>query len=218
MPPPRTLARAWGAAAMLGVLAGGLCFVVLRAHHGVKPEVTAGDFQWSVRDARDLLAGRDPYRYPARPLRDSLPYPRCARRLAARVDAGSVGRKRVHGIVGNAAGVRHSALRRRMAFGHALELEFHLRAPVVQWTPLLCALWFLPALAAIALIKPNIALPLLLAGEFASELWRHRPGNGSCHQRDCSSPACSGIQRGLWSGTGKSPLIKEFHRRYLRCR
>src|ERR1044071_3612473 len=73
MPHPSTLARAWGAAAILGVLAGGLCFVVLRAHQGVSPEVTAGDFQWSLRDARDLLVGRDPYRYTPGPY--AIPYP-----------------------------------------------------------------------------------------------------------------------------------------------
>ena len=174
MPHPRSLARAWGAAAMLGVLAGGLCFVVLRAHHGVKPEVTAGDFQWSVRDARDLLAGRDPYRYPPGPY--AIPYPIPAALvvlpLAWMPDlwAGSVFMGL--SVMLLAFAILRSAEEWRLAM--LLSWSFIYALLWVQWTPLLCALWFLPALAAIALIKPNIALPLLLAGEFGSELWRRR--------------------------------------------
>jgi hypothetical protein len=40
----------------------------------------------------------------------------------------------------------------------------------VQWTPLICALWFSPAVAAMVVIKPHIALPVLLAGDFRKRL------------------------------------------------
>ena len=176
MPPPRTLARAWGAAVMLGVLAGGLCFVVLKSHHSVKPEVTAGDFQWSLRDARDLVAGRDPYRYPPGPY--AIPYPVPAALvvlpLAWMPDlwAGSVFMGL--SVMLLAFAILRSGQEWRLAM--LLSWSFIYALLWVQWTPLLCALWFLPALAAIALIKPNIAMPLLLAGEFGGELWRHRRG------------------------------------------
>jgi len=176
MPPPRTLARAWGAAAMLGVLTGGLCFVVLKSHHSVKPEVTAGDFQWSLRDARDLVAGRDPYRYPPGPY--AIPYPVPAALvvlpLAWMPDlwAGSVFMGL--SVMLLAFAILRSGQEWRLAM--LLSWSFIYALLWVQWTPLLCALWFLPALAAIVLIKPNIALPLLLAGEFGGELWRHRRG------------------------------------------
>jgi|SRR5579862_9899039 len=44
----------------------------------------------------------------------------------------------------------------------------------IQWTPLICAPWFLPALATVVLIKPNITLPLLLTGDFEKALVERR--------------------------------------------
>jgi hypothetical protein len=170
MPAPRTLARAWGAAAMLGVLAGGLCFVVLRAHHSVKPEVTAGDFQWSLRDARDLLAGRDPYRYAPGPY--AIPYPIPAALLVLPLAwmpdlwAGTV--FMAISVMLLAFAILRSGEEWRLAMLSSWSFIYALLW--VQWTPLVCALWFLPALAAVALIKPNIALPLLLTGGFGSAL------------------------------------------------
>ena len=165
MPHPRTLARAWGAAAMLGVLAVyGLCaFLFCGAHHSVKPEVTAGDFEWSLRAARDLVAERDPYRYQPGPY--AIPYPLptaiVVLPLAWMPDlwAGSV-------FMGLSVMLLAFAILRsgqEWRLGMLLSWSFIYALLWVQWTPLLCALWFLPALAAIALIKPNMALPLLLA-------------------------------------------------------
>jgi hypothetical protein len=165
---PRTLARAWGAASILGVLAGGLCFVILRAHHSVKSEVTAGDFQWSLRDARDLLAGRDPYRYAPGPY--AIPYPIPAALLVLPLAwmpdlwAGSV--FMALSVMLLAFAILRSGEEWRLAMLSSWSFIYALLW--VQWTPLLCALWFLPGLAAIALIKPNIALPLLLTGDFGS--------------------------------------------------
>lgn len=155
--------KAWIAAAIIGVLVGGLCFVILTAHNSVKPDVGAGDFQWSLRAARDLVAGQDIYRYPPGP--HAIPYPLPAA-LAAMplawmpdVIAGSV-------FIGIsvmllAFGIIRSGEEWRLAM--LLSWSFVYALLWVQWTPLIAALWYLPALAAVLCVKPNIVLPLLLS-------------------------------------------------------
>jgi hypothetical protein len=170
----RTTAKAWVAAAILGALVGGLCFVILSAHHSVAPEVTAGDFQRSLRDARDLLAGRDPYRYQPGPY--AIPYPLPSALVAMAVAwmpdvfAGSV----FFGlsVMLLAFGILRSGEEWRLAM--LLSWSFVYALLWVQWTPLICALWFLPAVAVMVLIKPNIALPVLLSGEFGRVLLARR--------------------------------------------
>jgi len=157
-----TPAKAWIAAAIFAALAGGLCFFILQAHNSVKPEVKAADFQWSLRAARDLLSGQDPYRYEPGP--HAIPYPLPAA-LAAMplawipdVAAGSI----FFGlsVLLLAYGIIRSGEEWRLAM--LLSWSFVYSLLWVQWTPLICALWFLPEVAAMLWIKPNITLPLLV--------------------------------------------------------
>lgn len=171
---PRTAAKAWVAAAMIGILAGGLCFIVLRAHNSVQPTVKAGDFQWALRAARDLLGGRDPYRYAPGPY--AIPYPLPAGLLAMPlawmpdVVAGSVFTGL--SVMLLAFGILRSGEEWRLAM--LLSWSFVYALLWVQWTPLICALWFLPAVAALMLVKPHIALPVLLAGDFRKKVLQQR--------------------------------------------
>src|SRR5487761_2303862 len=139
----RSAAKAFLVAAIIGLLVGGLCFAALRAHNSVKPEVKAGDFERALRDGRDILAGQDPYRYPPGPY--AIPYPLLA-----------------YGIVRSGEEWRLAML---------LSWSFAYAFLWVQWTPLICALWFLPGVAVAALVKPHIALPVLLAGRSPRE-WK----------------------------------------------
>jgi hypothetical protein len=167
-------AKAWVAAAIIGTVVGGLCFVTLRAHNTVDPEVKAADFGRALRDSRDLLAGRDPYRYPPGPY--AIPYPLPAALVAMPlawlpdVMAGSV----FFGLSAMllAFGILRSDEEWRLAM--LLSWSFVYAFLWVQWTPLVCALWFLPGLAAMMLIKPHIALPVLVMGDFRRRFFEHR--------------------------------------------
>jgi hypothetical protein len=162
------------AAVIVGTLVGGLCFVILQAHNRADPRVRAGDFQRSLRDARDLLAGRDPYGY--EPNAYAIPYPLPAGLVAmplARmpdVAAGSI----FFGLSTMllAFGILRSGEHWRLAM--LLSWSFVYALLWVQWTPLICVLWFLPAVAAVVLVKPQIALPVLLAGDFRRRLLEQR--------------------------------------------
>ena len=175
---PQTVARAWIAAAIVGFVFGLLCFVILRAHHNANPVVTAGDFKRPLHDARDLLAGRDMYRHTPGPY--AIPYPVPAALVAMPlawlpdVVAGSVFMGL--SVMLLAFGILRSGQEWRLAM--LLSWSFVYALLWVQWTPLICALWYLPALAAMMLVKPNIALPVLLAGAFRPALFdmrAHRP-------------------------------------------
>jgi len=162
----RGMAKAWVAALIIGVLVGGLCFVTLRAHNQVQPDVKAGDFERALRDARDLLGRRDPYRYEPGPY--AIPYPLPAALLAMPlawlpdVVAGSV----FFGLSAMvlAFGILRSGEEWRLAM--MMSWSFVYALLWVQWTPLICALWFLPGIAIVLLVKPHIALPMWLAGKF----------------------------------------------------
>jgi hypothetical protein len=160
----RTLGKSITASAMLGCLIGGLCFVVLKAHHEVNPKIGAGDFQWSLDAARDLVAGRDIYRQEPGPL--AIPYPLpaafVAMPLAWLPDAVAGG-----AFIGiSAAFLAFCFFRSHQEFRMAMFLSWPFVYALlwVQWTPLLCTLWFLPGAAmALILMKPNMALPILAA-------------------------------------------------------
>jgi hypothetical protein len=170
----RAIAKAWVAAAIIGTVAGGLCFVTLRAHNSVDPGVKAGDFERALRDARDLLSGQDPYRYPPGPY--AIPYPLPAGIAAMplawmpEVIAGSLFFGLSTMIL--AFGILRSGEEWRLAMLASWSFVYALLW--VQWIPLICALWFLPGVAAVVLIKPHIGLPVLLVGEFRKRLFERR--------------------------------------------
>lgn len=143
-------------AAAIGMVSATLCWLVLTNF-----QRDGGDFTWAVRAARDLLAGRDPYNHPFHEY--AIPYP---------LPAAFVGLP-FAGLPDELAGALFFGISSALlAFGltkHGYgRLLIFLAYPYwdallcVQWSPLIMAAAFLPALLPIVLVKPHIALPVAL--------------------------------------------------------
>ena len=141
-----------------GLLAGAACFALTTTFH-----IGAADFGWSLRSARDLLAGHDPYAYPPGP--NAIPYPLPAAFVAlplARMADSVAGAIFIGISVALLAwGMLRSGETWRM--GMFFSWPFIYSVIFVQWSPLMCAMWFLPGIAPMLLAKPNIGLPMLMA-------------------------------------------------------
>ena len=146
-----------GVALLVGSLCGIFCaFALSRIGNG------AGDFGWSLRAARDLLAGRDPYGYPPGPY--NIPYPLPTALLAIPltwlrdVIAGGV-------FFGMSSGILAWLI---LSYGKPWQLLIFLSWPFLyasfyaQWAPLILCLYFTPAFLSVLLMKPQTALPLVL--------------------------------------------------------
>lgn len=116
-----------------------------------------GDFTWTMRAARDLVSGRDPYGYP--PDAHHIPYPLPAVfvGLPYSIFSPAIGAALFFGVSAGllAFGIRET---RRLLIFAAMPFWFALIW--AQWTPLIVASAFIPALGAVLLIKPHIALPV----------------------------------------------------------
>jgi hypothetical protein len=147
----------FGIALIIGSLCGILCtYALSRIGNG------AGDFNWQLRAARDLLAGSDPYSYP--PGEYNIPYPLPTAMLAiplARLTnfiAGGV-------FFGASSGILSWLILRN---GKPWQLLLFLSWPFLyallyaQWAPLVLSLYFSPAFLPMLLMKPQTALPLAL--------------------------------------------------------
>lgn len=160
-PPSGTLVR-YLTALVIGALSGGLCHYMLTAlplstPDGLQP---AGDFTWALRDARALLAGEDPYSF--KPSIWSIPYPLTAAilalplvalpdALAAAVFFGLSSALLAYGVT------RDQAWWRLLVF---VSFPYWLALQVAQWSPLLLAVLYLPALAPVLVAKPNLGLAI----------------------------------------------------------
>lgn len=153
---PTTRIR-FGIALIIGSLSGLFCiFALSRIGNG------AGDFNWQLRSARDLLAGSDPYRYP--PGEYNIPYPLPTAMLAVPLAwmsnyvAGGV-------FFGFSSGILAWLILQK---GRPWQLLIFLSWPFfyaslyAQWAPLVLCLYFAPAFLPVLLMKPQIALPLAL--------------------------------------------------------
>jgi hypothetical protein len=142
---------------MIGGLSGFLCMLILQLTNN-----SAGDFGWSLRAARDLWYGHDPYAYPIAPDLVSYPLPAAifAFPFAILPNEAAAGL-----FFGLSSGLLAWCL---LHFNHQWALLLFLSWPFVygllfaQWPPLLLCLWFLPPFLPVVLIKPHIALPLAL--------------------------------------------------------
>lgn len=152
----------------VALLIGTLCALACYARYHATPY--AGDFTWPLRGAAHLWHGQNPYRDPQLgpgkpyPFNDPLFYPLPALFVAtpflpvSRPVGGAL-------FIGLSTGL--------LAFGVTRNrwqlLPIFLSAPfwsavfTVQWAPLILAPAFLPALAPLALAKPNIGLPVLVS-------------------------------------------------------
>jgi hypothetical protein len=125
----------------------------------------AGDFSFATLIARDVLRGDDPYRYEFG--HDSVPYPLPAGLLALpfTVFSDEVASGIFLGLSSFLLAWCLMTNERPWALVLFLSLPFFYAVLFAQWTPLMLCLWFVPALAPLVLVKPNIALPMILTGK-----------------------------------------------------
>lgn len=163
------LRRDWVLAGALGLIWGGICFAIVSVFH-----IGAADFTHALGEARDLLAGRNPYVHQPGPY--WIPYPIPAALLAMPLAwlKDSLAAAAFIGISTTllAWGILRSGERWRV--GLLFSWPFIYAVIFAQWSPLLCAMWFFPLLAPLVLAKPNIALPLVLAGKSLTARYRWR--------------------------------------------
>ncbi len=140
------------ASVLIGLASGILCKLWLAHLH-----IGAGDFNWAIWAAQDLLAHRNPYDRPMQlyPLTCSLfglPFvwmrPENAGGAFYGISSGLM-----------AFGLSRSGFRRFYVF---LAYPYWAGLITAQWTPLIVASTFLPFLLPATLAKPQIGLPVLL--------------------------------------------------------
>jgi hypothetical protein len=146
--------------ALIGCATGTFCAHLMAMIHG-----GAADFGFALHAARDLLHGLDPYRHPV--VSDYAPYPLTAALVAMpfsflpdEIAAGL--------FIGLSSALLAWCLLRygqNWPFLLLLSWPFVYGIMFVQWVPLVLCLWFLPSLLPMILVKPQIALPLVLAGK-----------------------------------------------------
>jgi hypothetical protein len=152
----------FGIALLIGCLSGLFCaYILSRTRTGVG-DFGAGDFGPALRTARDLLAGKDPYGYIPSPY--NIPYPIPAALLAMPLTflkdsvAGGV-------FFGLSSGTLAWLILSR---GNPWQLFLFLSGPFfyaslfAQWSPLVLCLYFSSAFLSVLMMKPQIALPLVL--------------------------------------------------------
>lgn len=132
----------------------------------------AGDFTFATRIAHDIWDGRDTYAAAVHPMTpDSVSYP---------IPAGIVAMPFAlfSDEVASALFMGLSCFILAWCLlqnGKTWQLLVFLSWPFAyallfaQWTPLLMSLWFLPAMLPLILVKPQIALPLVLTGKKISK-------------------------------------------------
>src|SRR5688572_18489091 len=142
----------------IGVVAGSLCYDLLKATK------SNGDFWLSLNVARHLGHRADPYSRPAAP--DDVPYPLTAALLAPPFSF--LPDPLPSGIL---LGLSRGLLASLLVGDKPWKLLCFLSWPFVyalmfvQWTPLMTCLWFLPILAPLVLVKPQIVIPMLLTAK-----------------------------------------------------
>lgn len=155
--------RTWLLLALaIGLISGVLCAAVQ-----FNAGSTAGDFTWAWRAANDLLAGRDVYQqafgddkvpYPLPAAFAALPFAFLPPQIASGVFFGLSSALLAWCLL------RYGAPWWLLLF---LSWPFWYNLIYVQWTPLLIGMAFLSPLLPLLLVKPQIALPLLIWHPFS---------------------------------------------------
>jgi hypothetical protein len=160
--------------AAIGGGAAVVCWVFL-SH---QPQLGAGDFNWAIRAARDLLHGSDPYHHTFG--YEAVPYPLPAALFGLPFIALSPA---VAGaaFIGISSAVLAFGLTRKSYAPLLVFLSYPYVAAVfaVQWTPLLMAAALFPALLPATLAKPNLGASVVLmqgSGSPADPLLARRAG------------------------------------------
>lgn len=127
----------------------------------------AGDFTFATRIARDLWNNRDPYAYPVQP--DSVSYPLPAGIMAMpfalfedEIASGLF-------LAVSSFALAWCLLRNGKNWPLLVFLSWPFAYAVLfsQWTPLIMTLWFLPFMLPLILVKPHIAIPLVMTGKIS---------------------------------------------------
>jgi hypothetical protein len=145
-------------AGLVSLASGSCAFMIL-----VASGWGAADFAWALRAAGDLLAGYDIYRYPPGPY--AIPYPLPAALVAMpfvplRPELAAAT------FIGLSSGLLAWLLLRQR--GHAWWLlifvswSYWYALIFAQWSPLIVCMAFLGPLLPLVLVKPQIALPMLV--------------------------------------------------------
>lgn len=138
---------------IIGMCSAGITYV---------SDASMGDFSWAVLAARDLLLGHDPYAYPFDVLHFPYPLPAAFAGLPfAFLTDSWIGPLFIFlSATILALGLTQDGTYWRcllfLSYTYFESLRF------IQWSPLLTALAFYPALAWLALIKPNVGIPPLM--------------------------------------------------------
>lgn len=158
MPPTMPLRPRLLLSVALGLLGAVLC-----RFYNPAPEADLVDLGWSFNAARDLLAGRDPYRHT--PFVNLIPYPLPAA-LVVLPFALLPGPLGIYLLFGLASGLlafgllREGRLWRLITF---VSPAFLYSAAAKQWAPLLMAAMFYPWLSFVLVAKPTLAPPIVLS-------------------------------------------------------
>lgn len=155
--------RRVGLALVIGVAAG-----IIRAQlaYMIAPLLGngAGDFSFATLIARDLWHGLDPYRhhfghdgvsYPLPAGLIAMPFALLADEPASAVFIG------LSSFILAGCLLRNGKIWPLLIF---LSWPFAYAVLFAQWTPLIICIWYLPFLMPLVLVKPHIALPLIMTG------------------------------------------------------
>ncbi|HEY6649572.1 MAG TPA: hypothetical protein VI217_21015 [Mycobacterium sp.] len=152
----------WSLVASIGVLAGVAMYVA-----SVARGTGAGDMAWPLQAARDIIAGHDPYvqpvtvddagnQWPTNPVTTAmpfLPFTWAPDAVIAAVFFGAMSALLAYGLT------KEGKLWPLLTFASPAYVACVVYA---QWAPLILATYYLPQLLPLALVKPSIALPVLL--------------------------------------------------------
>jgi hypothetical protein len=142
----------------------GIVFGVTSYHARTYIDGGPGDFRYSYRFASDIIDGKDPYDYPVHQL--AVPYP-----LPAAIFGFPVvwlpPPAAAASFVGFSCGLLTlGILKRGKTWRMLLFLtpNFLYSLYYAQWSPILMAMAFFPSLFFLTIIKPHMAIPLILSG------------------------------------------------------
>ena len=146
------------------VIAAGVCLISGLTSWAAQVYVThspGGDFISAIRSARDLISWRDPYGYT--PDTHHIPYPLPASFVGILFSflPVEVGASLFFGLSSAVLsyGLTSDHFRRLAIFA---AFPFWFALIWAQWSPLIMAAAFFPVLSAVVLIKPHVALPVIL--------------------------------------------------------
>jgi hypothetical protein len=147
----------------------GLAAGILRTWLAYQPYIGngAGDFFYAIRVARDLWNGIDPYQHYVGPDLVSYPLPAGIISMPFALFSDPLASGLFMGC--SSFILAWCLLRNGKTWPLLMFLSWPFAYSVIfsQWAPLMTAIWFLPALLPLILVKPNIALPLIVTNKIS---------------------------------------------------